>query len=586
MHLDIAKVEIIDQVEGRDTPYTETMVLSLLQQQVTAMEHGEQFTGRPQTKVYYDQNHILKTHTALNFSAPISSRWILQQLEKERELRVYHPKKTWVLLHEKNGKVIIANIMPRLHPLHQVMEKPVDELDPEQALKVFAQLFNMYFELSRRTGKRLDEGLSNFALDEAAQLYYVDDDIYDRDDWVALSHIIGVYIRRLPWLQGEYPYRFGQICQQAMLAHLEDKHYLTVLAELLDDIFVPAAREVDLREMRRGLIGLKDNPHGHTTASYTPLKAPSSIKTPTSQGHHKAQKMDVLGMVERASAELEAPHKPEEKVTANTFDSQTDTDTHTEQTDIIPPDSERYWVLLADIHANLPALDAVLEFVQARQLENILVLGDVVGYGPHPQACIQRLQALNCPVIKGNHDHALGGADYSKGYSQTARWALDWSQDKVTKEEKQWLEDLPPVLREPHYLALHGAPIDPTFFRGYVYAMTYEDNLDVLEKKQMPLCFHGHTHIPGVYARYNTGEDKHHSSPGNDVSFDLSQAKHCLICPGSIGQPRNGQSGAEFAIYDWHTHSIQYHCIEYDQESLVQDMIKQQFPDSLVQVFR
>jgi len=536
MNLNPASIEIIDQVSSGDLPclYSEKMVLKLLQQQVTLMEHGEQFTGRPQTQVYYNKAHVLKTHTALNFSAIISKRWVQQQLEKEREMQVYHPQKTWLLLHFAD-KVVIGNIMPRLQALHECMEKPEPEVDTNKALQVFSQLFNMYFELSKRTGRRLDEGLSNFALDNKHQLYYIDDDIYERDNWIALSHIIGVYLRKLPWLKADIAYQFGRICQQAMLTHLQDKHFLTVLAELLNDIFMPTSRETDLREFKRGLQSLE------------PIKTTvSSITTAN---------------ISPAPAAVVSKIKPLKT-------------------------TDRYWVLLADIHANLPALEAVLNFIEQQAWQTILILGDIVGYGPHPQACIQRLQTLGCTVIKGNHDHALGGADYSRGYSRTARWVLDWSQDKVSNADKQWLQDLPPVLHNKHYLAVHGAPIDPNFFQGYVYAMTYEDNLDVLEKKQKPLCFHGHTHIPGVYARYQGKVDKHHSSPGQTVKFDLSSAQHSLICPGSVGQPRNRQSGAEFAVYDWETQQIQYYCLEYDQSTLVNDMLQQQFPESLVQVFR
>lgn len=242
----------------------------------------------------------------------------------------------------------------------------------------------------------------------------------------------------------------------------------------------------------------------------------------------------------------------------------------------------RYLALLSDIHANLPALETVLTFLKEQNIQQGLVLGDTVGYGPHPSQCIERVQATGFMVLKGNHDHGLATDNFKKGFSRTASWALEWSVNKITAEQKSWLSNLPPLFHyENTWLALHGAPIDPTFFNAYVYEMTYHSNLDVLQRKDIFLCFHGHTHQPGVYGRRSTIIDKF--CPGED-DITLAQFDHALICPGSVGQPRNGGIQTQFAIYDQKEQKVHYHYLSYDIEKVTQLMKSEGFPETLIKV--
>jgi predicted phosphodiesterase len=242
----------------------------------------------------------------------------------------------------------------------------------------------------------------------------------------------------------------------------------------------------------------------------------------------------------------------------------------------------RYLALLSDIHANLPALETVLTFLKEQNIQQGLVLGDTVGYGPHPSQCIERVQATGFMVLKGNHDHGLATDNFKKGFSRTASWALEWSVNKITAEQKSWLSNLPPLFHyENTWLAIHGAPIDPTFFNAYVYEMTYHSNLDVLQRKDIFLCFHGHTHQPGVYGRRSTVIDKF--CPGED-DIALAQFDHALICPGSVGQPRNGGIQTQFAIYDQKEQKVHYHYLSYDIEKVTQLMKSEGFPEALIKV--
>ncbi|OQW94344.1 MAG: hypothetical protein BWK79_06340 [Beggiatoa sp. IS2] len=244
----------------------------------------------------------------------------------------------------------------------------------------------------------------------------------------------------------------------------------------------------------------------------------------------------------------------------------------------------RYLALLSDIHANLPALETVLTFLKQQNIQQGIVLGDTVGYGPHPSQCIERVQSTGFMVLKGNHDHGLATDNFKKGFSRTASWALEWSVTQITPEQKSWLSHLPPLFHyENIWLAVHGAPIDPTFFNAYVYEMTYHNNLDVLQRKGISLCFHGHTHQAGVYGRRSTVIDKYCLGEGN---IALEQFDHALICPGSVGQPRDGGTQTQFAIYDQQERKVYYHHLPYDVEKVIQLMKREGFPETLIKILQ
>lgn len=234
--------------------------------------------------------------------------------------------------------------------------------------------------------------------------------------------------------------------------------------------------------------------------------------------------------------------------------------------------------LLADIHANLPALDSVLARLHALGVRQGIVLGDVVGYGPHPRQCIERLRRSNFLVLKGNHDDAVVGGEVQSGMTSHARWSWEWTRAQLNEQDRRWLQDLPPVVHGGLWMAVHGAPVDPSFFHAYVYHMTFEDNLDILQRRGVPLCFHGHTHMPGVYGRHPKRGDVR----SEESSQALGEYTHCLVCPGSVGQPRDGRTAAQFGLYDPARGHLALHTVAYEVEHTVADMLAAGFPATLV----
>jgi len=235
---------------------------------------------------------------------------------------------------------------------------------------------------------------------------------------------------------------------------------------------------------------------------------------------------------------------------------------------------------LADIHANLPALEAVLALLDQRGISQILVLGDMVGYGPFPEECVALLRERQAICIRGNHDHFIAHHGIGKvPMSQSATQAANWTMARLHAETLEWLSELPLKIDFPNVLAVHGSPRDPTFINGYVYDMTYERNLEWMVKANIHTCFHGHSHFFGVYA-----SDGVLSFPlCKDPHQTLSAYKHCLVNPGSIGQPRTGHPGADFAIFDPISTDIEFIHLHYNLLPILDRMREENFPDQLIE---
>lgn len=246
-----------------------------------------------------------------------------------------------------------------------------------------------------------------------------------------------------------------------------------------------------------------------------------------------------------------------------------------------PKSPPRYVALLADIHANVTALDRALAYVDALASCELWVLGDIVGYGPNPSACIRRLRDRNASVvIKGNHDHAAALGRAGRGFSPLARQLIDWTTAQLSADERAWLMALPPKHESGDWLAVHGAPQDPSYFNAYVYQMTYADNLAHLAERGISYCVHGHTHIPAAYCRAG---HTYKPVPAGEAGWDLTSADNWVICPGSVGQPRGGKPGCELAILDRKVQSVHPVRLEYDTDTTVRDIRREHLPLQLAE---
>ncbi len=234
--------------------------------------------------------------------------------------------------------------------------------------------------------------------------------------------------------------------------------------------------------------------------------------------------------------------------------------------------------LLADVHANLPALEAVLAELKHLGIQRSIVLGDLVGYGPFVNETLACLMRDDLICIMGNHDSAAAGLHDMRGFSDLAKWVIDWSAERLHKQQREWLKRLPRAAAWGGFLAVHGAPVDPGFYNAYVYKMTYEENLNELRKRAIRACFHGHTHIQGAYVREGRLSDKFIAK-----SYSLDDYQHSLVCPGSVGFPRSGNTDTQFAVFDQSTSQISFMNIGYDLEHTLAKMRDEKFPEFMMQ---
>jgi diadenosine tetraphosphatase ApaH/serine/threonine PP2A family protein phosphatase len=230
--------------------------------------------------------------------------------------------------------------------------------------------------------------------------------------------------------------------------------------------------------------------------------------------------------------------------------------------------------VLSDIHANLPALDAVLEAVGS--IDAVWHLGDVVGYGPAPDAVVARLKEVGAVGVRGNHDAAACGGDEIDWFNPEARAAMEWTRRAIAPPTRDWLAALPERLVEGEFSLVHGSPRDPTW--EYITSVPLaRANLGVLTTRY---GLHGHTHVPIAY-REDDGRVEP-ITPGDGSVLGLD-ARRMLINPGSVGQPRDGDPKASWLVVDTDEERCTWRRVAYDIAAVQTAMAHAALPARLVE---
>ena len=205
------------------------------------------------------------------------------------------------------------------------------------------------------------------------------------------------------------------------------------------------------------------------------------------------------------------------------------------------------YLIIADIHGNIDALEMVLAAAQGRW-DRLLVLGDLVGYGGAPNEVVDRIRDLNpAAIIRGNHDKAACGLEDGSNFNHVARVAASWTYESLTPINRQYLRELPagPEAIDDRVEICHGAPFDEDH-----YIFDAEDARRALEAGDRQLCLFGHTHLPVVFRRAGNTYDGFLPEGDADTTLALQDGVRYVVNPGSVGQPRDGDPRAGFAIYD------------------------------------
>lgn len=227
------------------------------------------------------------------------------------------------------------------------------------------------------------------------------------------------------------------------------------------------------------------------------------------------------------------------------------------------------YAVISDIHGNLEALEAVLEDVPDG-VEEIYCLGDVIGYGASPNECCESVRSYEMPVISGNHDLAVTDLSTDLAwFNPVAAAAIQWTRDQLTPDNAEFLRTRPRMLQSKETLFVHGSVRDPDEY--ILNGAVASENLAVLtaDYPNVQVCFFGHTHVKTVVPSPDG------PSSGSHDTLDLSSGGPYLVNPGSVGQPRDGDTFASYVIAE-NTQDetrIAYRFVEYDVEK-AQDKIR------------
>jgi predicted phosphodiesterase len=223
-------------------------------------------------------------------------------------------------------------------------------------------------------------------------------------------------------------------------------------------------------------------------------------------------------------------------------------------------------LIISDIHANLIALEAVL--ADAVPYDATWCLGDLVGYGPNPNECIERITQLpNLQCVLGNHDAAAVGIIEVDAFNPEARKTVLWMQEKLTPTNKEYLKNLPERVNLEYITLVHGSPYRPI----WEYLLDTRTATISFEFFDTPYCFVGHTHLPVLYHLPDDRQTAQLIVPEHVSQMTL--APRAILNPGSVGQPRDRDPRAAYAILDLTNYTWEWHRIEYDIKS-VQDLMR------------
>jgi diadenosine tetraphosphatase ApaH/serine/threonine PP2A family protein phosphatase len=232
------------------------------------------------------------------------------------------------------------------------------------------------------------------------------------------------------------------------------------------------------------------------------------------------------------------------------------------------------FAIFSDLHSNLEATEAVLQDARDLDCTEFVCLGDLVGYNANPHECVELVRQLECPVVKGNHDEQACLGTSSRDFNDLAEFAINWTRDHLTEEDKAWLADLRLTRQVRDFTIVH-ATLDTPGEWGYVFK-----NLDAAASftyQHTPVCFFGHTHVAGAFVRAEGVQRvvvEH---------LRIEPNKKYFINTGGVGQPRDGDPRAAYCIYDIERELVLQRRVRYDIAATQRKIIQAGLPALLAE---
>jgi diadenosine tetraphosphatase ApaH/serine/threonine PP2A family protein phosphatase len=235
--------------------------------------------------------------------------------------------------------------------------------------------------------------------------------------------------------------------------------------------------------------------------------------------------------------------------------------------------------IITDIHANIEALTVVLDDIDARNITEIVCLGDLVGYNANPNECVEEIRARNIPCLMGNHDAVACGIEDPWGFNEVAQHAAMWTRRTLTDDNIEFLRETPPnQLVSGGFLGVHGSPQDRDLYL-FSWAEVHEQ-FKYLDAFGVSSCFFGHTHFPGIFSEHEV------CYVDETNGFTLDGTGRFFINPGSVGQPRDNDPRAAYVVFNTETMRVQFIRLEYDiptaAEKIKSSGLRQFLADRLV----
>jgi predicted phosphodiesterase len=233
-------------------------------------------------------------------------------------------------------------------------------------------------------------------------------------------------------------------------------------------------------------------------------------------------------------------------------------------------------LIVSDIHANLAAFESVLADANGAW-DYIWCLGDVVGYGPDPNECCEKLQSLPHLCLAGNHDWAALGRLDIRTFNADARRAVNWTQEALKPENIAYLDALPTTFVLGQYTLAHGSPREPVWeyiLDPLIAALNFPHF-------ETPYCLVGHTHTPVIYKLVSDKGDTDAMSPAYRTPTSLD-GHRLIINPGSVGQPRDSNPEAAYALLEVEKHVVEHRRVAYPVKVTQEKMRKADFPERLI----
>lgn len=230
------------------------------------------------------------------------------------------------------------------------------------------------------------------------------------------------------------------------------------------------------------------------------------------------------------------------------------------------------YAIFGDVHANLEALQAVLEDARANEVTHYVCLGDLVGYNADPVACLELVRSMDCPIVKGNHDEQACEVTDLSYFNPLAARAIQWTRDQLTDEQKEWLKALKFSRLVRNFTIVHSTLDSPA---SWGYVLSDLDASASFSYQHTQLCFYGHTHVPRAFVR----DTRVHEVAPDLIT--LEAGKKYFFNAGSVGQPRDQDWRASYAIYTPAEQTIQWRRLSYDIETTQKKIIAAGLPERL-----